>query len=45
MMLGGKILGGLFEHETLKPANIRTIQGNERNLVQIKQVVNIRMKV
>ena len=28
MMLDGKILRGLFEHERLKPANIRTSQGN-----------------
>ena len=26
--LDGKILRGLFEHERLKPANIRTSQGN-----------------
>ena len=28
MILDGKILRGLFEHERLKPANIRTSQGN-----------------
>ena len=28
MALDGKILRGLFEHERLKPANIRTNQGN-----------------
>ena len=28
MTLDGKILRGLFEHERLKPANIRTSQGN-----------------
>ena len=28
MMLDGKIFRGLFEHERLKPANIRTSQGN-----------------
>ena len=33
MMLDGKILRGLFEHERLKPANIRTSQGNVHNLV------------
>ena len=27
MTLDGKILRGLFEHERLKPANIRTSQG------------------
>ena len=34
MTLDGKILRGLFEHERLKPANIRTSQGNVQNLVQ-----------
>ena len=28
MTLDGRILRGLFEHERLKPANIRTSQGN-----------------
>ena len=28
----GKILRGLFEHERLKPVNIRTNQGNVQNL-------------
>ena len=28
MTLDGKILGGLFKHESLKPANIRMSQGN-----------------
>ena len=32
MTLDGKILRGLFEHERLKPANIRTSQGNVQNL-------------
>ena len=32
MTLDGKILRGLFEHERLKPANIRTSQGNMCNL-------------
>ena len=31
--LDDKILRGLFEHERLKPANIRTSQGNVQNLV------------
>ena len=45
MMLDGKILRGLFEHERLKPANIRTSQGNICNLAQLKPIINIRMKV
>ena len=36
MMLEGKILIGLFEHERLKTANIRTSQGNVHNLAQLK---------
>ena len=36
MTLGGRILRGLFEHERLKPATIRTSQGNVQNIVQLK---------
>ena len=32
MMLDGKILRGLFKHERLKPALIRTSLGNVYNL-------------
>ena len=32
MTLDGKILRGLFEHEILKLANIRTSEGNIQNL-------------
>ena len=32
MILDGRILRGLFEHERLKHANIRTSQGNVQNL-------------
>ena len=35
MILDGKILRGLFEHEKLKPANI-TSQGNVHNIAQLK---------
>ena len=45
MILDGKILRGLFEHERLKPANITTSKGNVHNLVQLKQVINIGMRV
>ena len=37
MTLNGKILRGLFEHEGLKPDNIRTSQINVQNLLQLKQ--------
>ena len=41
MTLGGKILRGLFEHERLKTAILRTSKGNINNLLQLKQVINI----
>ena len=34
MTLDGKILRGLFEHERLKPMNIRMSEGNVQNLAQ-----------
>ena len=45
MMLDGKALRGLFEHEVLKPTNIWTSQGNIHNLAQLKQVINIDMEI
>ena len=45
MTLDGKKCRGLFEHERLKPGNIRMSQGNICNLVQLKQIMNIGMKV
>ena len=36
MMLDGKILRDLFEHERLKPTNIQTSQGNIHNFDTIK---------
>ena len=45
LTLDGKILRGLFKHERLKPAIIRTSQGNVYNLLQLKQVVDIGMMV
>ena len=44
MTLDGKILRGLFEHERLKPANIRMSQGNVQNLVQLRQIMNTGLK-
>ena len=43
--LDGRILRGLFEHERLKPTNIRTHQGNIQNLAQLKQVMNAGFKI
>ena len=40
MMLDGKLLRGLFEHESLKPAILRTSEGNITNLVKLKQLFN-----
>ena len=45
MTLEGKILRWLFRYERLKPAIIRTSQGNIRNLLQLKQIINIGMKL
>ena len=45
MTLDGRILRGHFEHERLKPANIRTNQGNIQNLVQLKQIMNAGFKI
>ena len=36
MTLDGKILRGLFEHDRLKPTNIRMSQGNVQNLGQLR---------
>ena len=40
MTLDGKILWGLFEHERLKPATIRTSEGNVTHLAKLKQIIN-----
>ena len=40
MMLDGKLLRGLFEHKRIKPAIIRTSEGNVNNLVHLKQVMS-----
>ena len=45
MTLDGKILRGLFEHERLKPAIIKTDQGNVQNLVQLRQIMNAGLKI
>ena len=41
MMLDGKLLRGLFKHERLKPAILRTSEGNVTNLVKLKQLFNM----
>ena len=44
MTLDSKILRGLFEHERLKPTNVRMSQGNVQNLAQLKQIMNAGLK-
>ena len=38
------MLRDLFEHQRLKPTNIRTSQG-KCNLAQLKQIINIGLKI
>ena len=45
MTLVGKILRGIFEHERLKLAIIRTNQGNVQNLADLRQIMNANLKV
>ena len=45
MMLDGKILRGLFKHERLKPTIIRTSQGNVCNSAQLRQIINVGIKL
>ena len=45
MTLDGRILRGLFEHEQLKPANIRTSQENIQSSAQLKQIMNAGFKI
>ena len=45
MTLDGIILKGIFEHERLKPAIIRTNHGNVLNLAELRQVMNTDLKL
>ena len=45
MTLDGVMLRGIFEHERLKPTVIRTNQGNVQNLADLKQIMNIELKL
>ena len=40
MTLDGKIVCGLFKQERLKPAVLRTSEGNVSNLAKLKQIIN-----
>ena len=39
------ILKGIFEHERLKPAVIKTSHGNVQNLAELRQVMNTELKL
>ena len=41
MIIDGKLLRGLFEHERLKPAMIRRDKGNVSTLSALKRVMNL----
>ena len=45
MILDGKILKGLFEHERLKPTIIRMSQGNVQNLAELRQIMKPNIKL
>ena len=45
MTLDRVMLRGIFEHERLKPAVIRTNQGNVQNLAELKQIMNMELKL
>ena len=45
MILDGRILSGLFKHEKLKPAIVRTSHANINSLVQLKQVMTLGMVI
>ena len=45
MTLDGRILRGLFEHERLKPAIMRTSQGNAQNLAELRQIMNANIRI
>ena len=45
MTLDGVMLRGIFEQERLKPAVIRTNQGNVKNLAELKQIMNMGLKI
>ena len=45
MTLDRKILKGIFEHKRLKPGVIRTNQGNDQNLADLRLVMNTNLKL
>ena len=45
MTLDRVMLRGIFEHERLKPAMVRTNQGNVQNLAELRQVMNTELQL
>ena len=45
MALDGIILKGIFEHERLNPTIIRASCGNVKNLAELRQVMNTKLKL
>ena len=45
MTLDEVMIRGIFEHERLKPTIIRTNQGNIQNLAELKQIMNMELKL
>ena len=45
MTLDGVMLRGIFEHKRLKPTVIRTNQGNVQNLAELKEIMNMELKL
>ena len=45
MTLDGVMLRGIFKHERLKPAIIRTNKSNVQNLAELKQIMNMELKL
>ena len=45
MAIDGKLLRGLFEHERLKSAMIRTDKGNANTLSALKRVMNLEISI
>ena len=41
MTIDGKLMRGLFEHERLKPAMLKTDKGNTSTLSALKRVMNL----
>ena len=45
MTLDRKILRGLFKHERVRPAILRTSEGNVSNLSHLKQIIHVGLTI